>query len=364
MFPAGGGTSSNELGTSVSDFDDYSFSDRLLKFHRADIRAFLGFRAPTNEDATMAQQWLTKEALTERNTAHLRESVRQWYVDHRIEQPTPTRATRIINAAVRAAETACFEEISSRLPDHTKGHMDALLSSPLSSQEETEDLCIGFQALKSDPGRPSLETVFKELAKLERIAQLTLPRDLFSEVSAKIVHTYRLRAGTESITELRQHPKPIRYSLVAAFCHERHAEIIDGLADVLIQLVHNIGARAEKHVVQELLGDIRAVHGKPRLLYKLADAALGNPDGLVKDVLFSVVDEKTLEALVKEYQAKGPGYQRQMQILVRNASVTLPADGAENFECFSIPVQQCTSPPGDHRLGIPEGYARRSATLH
>src|SRR3954466_254035 len=52
----------NELGTSVSDFDDYSFSDRLLKFHRADIRAFLGFRAPTNEDATMAQQWLTKEA--------------------------------------------------------------------------------------------------------------------------------------------------------------------------------------------------------------------------------------------------------------------------------------------------------------
>ena len=50
----------NELGTSVSDFDDYSFSDRLLKFHRADIRAFLGFRAPTNEDATMAQQWLRK----------------------------------------------------------------------------------------------------------------------------------------------------------------------------------------------------------------------------------------------------------------------------------------------------------------
>ena len=309
----------NELGTSVSDFDDYSFSDRLLKFHRADIRAFLGFRAPTNEDATMAQQWLRKEALTERSTAHLRESVRQWYVDHRIEQPTHARATRIINAAVRAAETACFEEISRRLPDHTKGHMDALFSSPFSSQEATADLSIGFQALKSDPGRPSLETVFKELAKLERIAQLTLPRDLFSEVSAKIVHTYRLRAGTESITALRQHPKPIRYSLVAAFCHERHAEIIDGLADVLIQLVHNIGARAEKHVVQELLGDIRAVHGKPRLLYKLADAALGNPDGLVKDVLFSVVDEKTLEALVKEYQAKGPGYQRQMQILVRNA---------------------------------------------
>ncbi len=68
----------NELGTSIADFDDESFSERLLKFHRADIRAFLGFRVPTNADATMAQQWLTQEARTERSTAHLRERVRQW----------------------------------------------------------------------------------------------------------------------------------------------------------------------------------------------------------------------------------------------------------------------------------------------
>jgi hypothetical protein len=78
---------------------------------------------------------------------------------------------------------------------------------------------------------------------------------------------------------------------VAAFCHERRGEIIDGLADLLVQLVHKITTNAEKKVVKELLSDIRAVHGKSRLLYKLADAALSNPDGVVKDVLFSVTPE-------------------------------------------------------------------------
>lgn len=36
-------------------------------------------------------------------------------------------------------------------------------------------------------------------------------------------------------------------------------------------------------------------------------------------MLYSVVDKETLENLVKEYQAKGPGYQRQIQTLVCNS---------------------------------------------
>ncbi len=221
----------------------------------------------------------------------------------------------MIRNAKHRAERDFFDRIHRALPESTKQHIDTLLS----PKEETEDPRIGFQTLKSDPARPSLETVLKELEKLATINRLALPSGLFGQISAKALSTYRLRAATESITELRQHPEPIRYTLVAAFCHERRGEIIDGLADLLIQLVHKIDKNAEKKVVQELLGDLQAVHGKSRILYKLADAALGNPDGLVKDVLFSVVNEKTLEALVKEYQAKGPGYQRQVQILVRNS---------------------------------------------
>ena len=147
---------------------------------------------------------------------------------------------------------------------------------------------------------------------------MTTPQ-LFVSPLAKVVHTSRLRAGTESITELRHHPAPIRYTLVAAFCHERRGEIVDGLIELLVQLVNKIYTDAEKQVVQELLSDVRAVQGKSRLLYKLADAAVRNPEGTVKDVLYRAVDEETLEAVVKEYEAKGPAYQRYVQTLVRSS---------------------------------------------
>jgi hypothetical protein len=138
-------------------------------------------------------------------------------------------------------------------------------------------------------------------------------------IADKRLRSLYLRAGTESLWDLRRHPAYVGYSLVALYCWHRREEIVDGLVELLIQLVHKINTNAEKKLVKELLSEVRAVHGKSRLLYKLADAALRNPEGTVKDVLYAVVDEETLEALVKEYEAKGPTYQRHIQTLVRSS---------------------------------------------
>ncbi len=304
------------LDLSPSLFDAYTLLGRSNKRHRSKIRAFLGVRLFHSDDLEAAERHLVHCTSSGEHTEQtLIEILRKWFRAHKIEPPVLQKQKRMIRNAKHRAERDIFDRIHGALSESAKQYIDTLLS----PKEETEDPCIGFHTLKSDPARPSLETVLKELEKLDTINQLALPSDLFRHIPAKMLCTYRLRAGTESITELRQHPEPVRYTLVAAFCHERRGEIIDGLADLLIQLVHKIGTKAEKRVVQELLGDIQAVHGKSRILYKLADAALGNPDGLVKHVLFSVVNEETLEALVKEYQAKGPGYQRQVQILVRNS---------------------------------------------
>jgi len=85
----------NLVNLHASDFNDHSFSDRLLKSHRAEIRSFLGFRPSTNKDARAALQWLKKEALSERSTLHLQECLRRWYLDCRIEQPSHSRKTLI-----------------------------------------------------------------------------------------------------------------------------------------------------------------------------------------------------------------------------------------------------------------------------
>jgi hypothetical protein len=52
----------------------------------------------------------------------------------------------------------------------------------------------GFLAeLKSDPGRPGLSTILDEIAKLERVAELELPADLFADCSEKLIAAWRAR---------------------------------------------------------------------------------------------------------------------------------------------------------------------------
>jgi TnpA family transposase len=81
--------------------------------------------------------------------------------------------------------------------------------------------------------------------------------------------------------------------------------------------VHRIAVRAEKKVVEELVGDLQKVHGKTTLLFKMAEAALAQPEGVVREVLYPVVSEQTLADLVKEYRSHGPTYQRHVYAILR-----------------------------------------------
>ena len=107
--------------------------------------------------------------------------------------------------------------------------------------------------------------------------------------------------------------------LLAAFCHLRGQEITDNLVDVLIETVHRIGAKAEQRVERELIEDLKRVSGKNGLLFQLAEAALAHPDGIVREVVFPVVDEQTLNDLVREWKATGPVYRQTLQAVMRNS---------------------------------------------
>jgi hypothetical protein len=108
--------------------------------------------------------------------------------------------------------------------------MDALIDSSLPSddqdaQEGPDWRSTPFSVLKTDPGRVGLKSVLRELEKLRQIETLGFPDNLFVEIQPKILRQYRLRAAAEPPREVRLHPEPIRYTLLAAFCWQRRQEI-------------------------------------------------------------------------------------------------------------------------------------------
>ena len=296
---------------------------------RSEIRLRFGFREATVADAEMLTTWLRDhvagevsgetEPMVERLEARCRELA--------IEPPTADRIERIVRAARHAHEERLHCAVYERLSPAMRERLDALLrpnkAGDENHDENQEDAAGSAPAillkLRGSPGRPSLASMQEELAKLELIRQIDLPADLFDRVSPRDLERCRLRVSVQAPRDLRRHPDAARLTWLSAFVYLRARSLTDDLVDLLIETVHQIGARAERKVERELLDDLKRVTGKQNLLFELADATLAKPDGVVRDVVFPVVGEQKLRDLVKEWKATGPTYRVTLRTVIRNS---------------------------------------------
>ncbi len=308
-----------QVGVEPAEYLRYDWRGRSIEYHRAQIRAFLGFREATARDAENLALWLVEHVLSQDHQAeHLRTAVYEHCRCLRIEPPSPGRVDRLIGSALHTFESLLGTDVTERLGTRTLARLDKLVGSGEGESESRDSVHHDLQWLKADPGRAGLESVIEELDKLRYIRELGLPDDLFGGISSKVIGVYRQRAATEKPGELRAQAEPVRAVLLAALCRLRAQEITDGLVELLIQIVHRIGAKAERRVEKELLDDFRRVSGKTGLLFRIAEASIEHPDGTIREVLYPVVGgEQTLRDLVREQKSTGPSYRTRMQVHLR-----------------------------------------------
>jgi TnpA family transposase len=306
-----------QLGMSPTIWMHYDWQGRSAERHRALIRQRLGFRPSRLEDMDNLVTWLA--AHLHRHQAdgfpQLQQQAYRWLRQQRLEPPSAKRLERLIHQAVRRFDSHLAYLIWTRLSPWSKRQLDELLLTA------TEDETSGsqkswFAVLKQNPHEVNLKGLLTEVEKLRHLRNLQLDPDLFTNFSAPLVTRYRRRAAAEAPRELRQHPEIIRYTLLAAFTWQRQAEVTDNLVELVIQLVHKTRTYAERRVDAVYLAEVKHVHGKVDLLARLAEAALSNPDGTVREVIFPVVSEHTLRTLLTEYRTSGT-YQRQVYSKMR-----------------------------------------------
>jgi TnpA family transposase len=311
-----------QVGIHPKLLSDYVIEGRSAKRDRTDIRKHLVWRQATEADNEAMFAWLRDDVLSGApEPKHLEDIALNWYRERRIESPARINCERFIRSAVNAFESELFASIATQLSKETRQSIDELLTLSGSGDDEgnavEDETVTSLTTLKADPRRPGVECIEMEIAKLRRIDRLQLPLDLFAEVSPKTIDTLCRRVATEPASELRLRVEPVRYTMAAAYCWQRRRQVIDGLVDLLIQTVHRIGVRAENKVERQLLDDFRRVRGKATVLFKLAEAAIEHPEGVVQEVLFPVVGEQTLRDLVKEYKSNGPQFNTVVHTVMR-----------------------------------------------
>ncbi|MEE1836194.1 DUF4158 domain-containing protein [Streptomyces sp. SP17KL33] len=308
---------------------DYDWQSKAIQRHRGEIRAAYGFRANTEEDQDRLAAWLATELCpVEMSRDRLAAAVVARCRSDHIEPSAPGQVRRLVGRAVTDFEAQFCRSRLERISHATRSRLEDLV---VGSGGETGEGAAGagsvagggrshFAELKTDPGAPGLESLLAEVHKLQRVRWLELPADLFADVSEKLVDAWRARASKEYPANLERMTPARRLTLLATLCHVLQTEITDSLVDLFIQLVLKINTRAERKVDKELNAELKKIRGKEGMLLRVSEAALSEPSGTVRRVIYPVVGwEKTLKALAAEAAANEARYKARVRTALRSS---------------------------------------------
>lgn len=307
-----------QLQVSDQHLAEYNWRGRTIKFHRAAIRDFLGFREGTVADAEAVTDWLVQEVLPVEPTFEglvnaFYERFRTW----RIEPPSAGRVDRLVHSAQRRYGEQFCVTIAAKLSLETKTALDDLLQRE-EDDEGYKDGYSPFARLKRDAGKVSLKSILVEIDKLQRIRSLVLPQALFTDVPAHVVQLFYERVAGERPSEVIRHRDDLRHTLLAAFCHRRGQQITDTLVELFSSIIKRIGANAEKTVDRKVIQEIKRVRGKGNLLCEIARVAVNQPDGIVREVIYPVAGTDTLQQIIIEQEATA-AYDEELQETARRS---------------------------------------------
>ena len=217
-----------QVGVDPGELAGYEWSGRTFEYHRAQIRRALGSRRFTGDDEAKLAGWLADEvAAAETSDDRLRAALLARCRAERVEPPA--RVDRILGAARAAVADRFTTAVVARLTSETAARLDALAGI---GRDGADPGSTGWLAeLRADPGKVGRDTVAGELAKLARVRALGLPVGLFAGWPDTLEAAWRARAAVEYPSDLREHPRPVRLTLLAALAWVRQGELVDGLVE-------------------------------------------------------------------------------------------------------------------------------------
>ena len=284
------------------------------KRHRKQIREALGFRPSMLADEERLTEWMAAEVCpVELVEDRRREALLVQCRVERIEPPGRTRVEKVLVAARNRWERAFCARTIERLGEVCVGRLLTLVA------EGNDDGSALLASLRRDPGAVGLDSLLTEITKLNEVRGLGLPEGLFADCSEKMVAAWRARAMKMYPSDFRDTSEDARVTLLAALCSSRQGEITDALVELLVALVHKINARAERRVEKQLTAELKKVRGKEGILFRLAEAAVGRPDEIVRRALYPVVGEKTLRELVAEAKANEKVFKAKVRTTLRSS---------------------------------------------
>nr|WP_282569084.1 Tn3 family transposase [Aliiroseovarius sp. S2029] len=274
------------------------FDDRRSRRYRIRVAEHLGFSRPKKTDLTEFETWLLSDVVHRGDSVSEKTDLGcEWFLKRKLISPSEQALERIVRSVRQRFLERYLASVAARLSESAALELEASLAEPRGRT--------GFKRLKGDVGAATLDSVLDATERLAFIQGLDLPDHALSDIDPTWIKALVRRVEGETASEMRLHSRERRLGLLAIYLMSRRSQLIDGLVELLIEVVHRIGTKSRRKVIKRIAADIEKVHGKEQLLVDMATAAVMAPKGIVSDVIFPVVGAAKLKAVIDEHNAKG-----------------------------------------------------------
>ena len=293
----------DQIGLETELFRAYRWKGRVWDYHLSIVRRHTGFSPFSPKDYSDLLDWAAKKAGELPFQKELLSAAVQQCRDCRLELPREKELRRLISTARKRFFQDLYQRVFSRIEP---GGIDQIRA----CFEPSETGSTLYDWMKSPPGQLGMKTILEEVKKLRFIRGFNIDVGrYFPATSSNVLQVLRDRARAEDAYQMRRHPLPVQVTLMTALLIARQSEITDHIVRIFLELIRRIEKKADRTLEKEITGNIRKVFGKNQILYRIAEVVTNNPDGTVRDVLFSEIGEEVFQRLVEESRQGETSYE-------------------------------------------------------
>ena len=264
----------------------FDWLGRNTKKYRQDIREYLGYRISTIQDSTNIIDYLVDKLIPRHlSETVLHEQVRMYFVKNKIEIVSTNQLEHYIASATQKFEQQFIGKIFDNLTQEQFVLIDLTLETDINIDNEIIEL----SELKKDIAGAKIKNVQGAIDKINLLQQIKLPETIVDSVDRKFLLKYYERVMAFAPSNIKDFAPMTKYATMAVFCHIRLELLLDSLTDTMIKLLKKLKSRAEKHVDNYILQEVKRVDGKFDILGKLAVLNAENPKSVIEDKIYPTV---------------------------------------------------------------------------
>jgi hypothetical protein len=207
--------------------------------HMTLVRSYLGVKAFDHAakrvmSKACVEACRVREDLADIINVGIEELIRQRY-----ELPGFTTLFRAAQTARSTVNRGYYTQIANSLDEETKTRLAPLF------EPKSEERCSGWEAVKREPGRPTVKHIRQFLHHLNWLRELAGHGNPLTGVPPVKIQRFAAEARALNISRMKELMEPKRWALTAALVHRQLARAFDDGADMLIRVVQKMHNQAK-----------------------------------------------------------------------------------------------------------------------